>query len=41
MDAPLYAILLDGGFVRAVLKRRLERYPSSDDVEAKKGARRP
>ena len=37
MDAPLYAILLDGGFVRAVLKRRLERYPSADDVEAECG----
>ena len=30
MDPPLYAILLDGGFVRAVLERRLERYPSAD-----------
>ena len=37
MNAPLYAILLDGGFVRAVLKRRLERYPSADDVEAECG----
>ena len=32
--SPLYAILLDGGFVRAVLKRRLKRYPTADDVEA-------
>ena len=33
MSTPRYAVLLDGGFVRKVLKRHIGRYPTADDIE--------
>lgn len=32
-NSPRFAILLDGGFVRKVLKRRLRRYATADNIE--------